>query len=69
MMADGALSLLLNTSSLSSFARQGGVLTPATAFGDAIVQRLQKNPRFDLRCEVVQDGMINGKRVEGRKDI
>ncbi|KAF5366000.1 hypothetical protein D9758_006690 [Tetrapyrgos nigripes] len=69
MMADGALALLFNKSSIPTFARQGGVLTPATAFGDAIVERLQKNPRFSLKCEVVKDGMIDGKKVERRKDI
>ncbi|KAK7472278.1 hypothetical protein VKT23_000398 [Stygiomarasmius scandens] len=62
MMADGALSLL-NPSSLSSLARKGGVLTPATAFGDAFVARMHQNPRFDLRVEVVSG------QGEGRKRI
>ncbi|THV06648.1 hypothetical protein K435DRAFT_960259 [Dendrothele bispora CBS 962.96] len=65
MMADGALSLL-SPSSLSPLARKGGILTPATAFGDAFVKRMHENPKFDLRVEVVPGGAKGG---EGRKRV
>ncbi|KAF5365928.1 hypothetical protein D9758_006689 [Tetrapyrgos nigripes] len=69
MMADCALTLLFDASSLSMIARRGGILTPATAFGNVIVERMQKNPRFNWTCEVVRDGKVNGTVVEGRKDV
>ncbi|KAK1228940.1 hypothetical protein PQX77_008014 [Marasmius sp. AFHP31] len=50
-MAECALSLL-NTDALPELARRGGILTPATAFGDAFVKRLEANERFTVHCQV-----------------
>jgi len=44
-----------NISSLSPLAQQGGVLTPMTAFGDVLIQRLQETGRFSFSSSVVSD--------------
>ena len=38
---------------LSQLAQKGGVLTPATAFGDVLVQRLQDSKLFEFSSSVV----------------
>ncbi|KAF9262684.1 hypothetical protein L218DRAFT_1039020 [Marasmius fiardii PR-910] len=43
---------LLNPESLPERARQGGVLTTATAFGDALVKRMEDNGRFIVHHQV-----------------
>lgn len=53
MMAESGLALLLNREELPALSRKGGVLTPAIAFGDAVVKRLQESGKFDIRCEVI----------------
>ncbi|KAJ4486084.1 Saccharopine dehydrogenase-domain-containing protein [Lentinula aciculospora] len=63
MMAESGLALLLDRESLPALAKNGGVLTPASALGDVIVKRLQEFAKFDIRCEVV-DGI-----AESRKSI
>ncbi|KAK1230788.1 hypothetical protein PQX77_006115, partial [Marasmius sp. AFHP31] len=50
-MSECALSLL-NTDALPELARRGGILTPATAFRDAFVKRLEANERFTVDCQV-----------------
>ncbi|KAF5376019.1 hypothetical protein D9757_008839 [Collybiopsis confluens] len=65
MMAESGLALLLNTSSLpilSSHGR-GGVLTPAVALGNVIVDRLREYGGFEIRSELYYDGesrQVNG---------
>jgi len=63
MMAESGLALLLNREELPALSRKGGVLTPAVAFGDAVVKRLQDSGKFDIRCEVITG------RGESRKSI
>ncbi|KAJ3823363.1 Saccharopine dehydrogenase-domain-containing protein [Lentinula raphanica] len=63
MMAESALALLLNTEELPPLAKQGGVLTPAIALGDAVVKRLQEYANFDITCEVIEGD------AESRKSI
>ncbi|KAK1225671.1 hypothetical protein PQX77_011374, partial [Marasmius sp. AFHP31] len=49
-MAECTLSLL-NTDALPELARRGGILTPARAFGDAFVKRLEANERIIIHCQ------------------
>jgi hypothetical protein len=68
MIAESALCLLLppaserktksqtdNIQALPEFARKGGILTPMTAFGDALIQRLEESGRFEFSSTVVGD--------------
>jgi short subunit dehydrogenase-like uncharacterized protein len=42
-VCESALSLALNASELPGGSQRGGVLTPATAFGDLLAERLRKS--------------------------
>lgn len=44
-----------NVHALPALARGGGVLTPMTAFGDELIQRLQESGRFEFSSSVVGD--------------
>ena len=77
MIAESALCLLLplvsesknaihdkpkdNLHALPSLAREGGILTPMTAFGDVLLQRLEETGRFEFSSSVIND--------DGRKNI
>ena len=57
MIAESALCLLDSSRpKLPPLGLEGGVLTPVTAFGDALVERLQKSERFELSSRVVEGG-------------
>ncbi|KAJ9099883.1 hypothetical protein QFC21_003888 [Naganishia friedmannii] len=66
MLVESALSLTLSHGQLSPIAQQGGVLTPAAAFGDVIVERLNSRDEFEIETMTLQEW--RGKR-EGKKDI
>ena len=51
MVAESALCLALDSERLSSHSAQGGVLTPAEAMGDVLIERLQK---VGIRFEVLE---------------
>ncbi|ODN77520.1 hypothetical protein L202_04692 [Cryptococcus amylolentus CBS 6039] len=57
MIAESALSLILpppaNTS-LPPLAKKGGVLTPATAFGDVLLKRLEDSGNFEISSQIVE---------------
>ncbi|EAU91742.1 saccharopine dehydrogenase [Coprinopsis cinerea okayama7 len=69
MISESALSLLLPPPSapshvkenynpfdaLPSMAREGGILTPMTALGDVLIQRLRDTGSFEFSSSVVQD--------------
>ncbi|KAF5321959.1 hypothetical protein D9619_001578 [Psilocybe cf. subviscida] len=68
MITESALCLLLPLASerktrtqtdyiqaLPEFAHKGGILTPMTAFGDALIQRLEESGRFEFSSTVVGD--------------
>jgi short subunit dehydrogenase-like uncharacterized protein len=63
MIAESALALLFAHELLPALARKGGVLTPVTAFGDVLVERLRESGRFDF-----ESGVLEGES-EGRKDV
>ncbi|KAJ3750462.1 Saccharopine dehydrogenase-domain-containing protein [Lentinula detonsa] len=63
MMAESALALLLDSEELPPLAKKGGVLTPAIAFGDVIVRRLQEYAKFHIVCEVIKGAAENRKTI------
>jgi hypothetical protein len=36
--------------------RGGGILTPMTAFGDVLIQRLEATERFEFSSSITEDG-------------
>ncbi|TDL16443.1 NAD-P-binding protein [Rickenella mellea] len=65
MVSECALCLLdTSNPNLPEMARRGGVLTPMTAFGDVLVERLRKNERFEIESAVVR---MSGQGVDGKK--
>lgn len=44
-----------NIHTLPALARDGGILTPMTAFGDELIQRLQETGRFEFSSSVIED--------------
>ena len=48
MVSECALALLLNRDELPELGKRGGVLTPASAFGDVLVRRLEETGRFQF---------------------
>ncbi|KAH9485646.1 Putative trans-acting enoyl reductase [Psilocybe cubensis] len=46
-----------NIHSLPPLAQKGGVLTPVTAFGDVLIQRLEESGRFEFSSSVVNDAI------------
>ncbi|KAG6382104.1 Saccharopine dehydrogenase-domain-containing protein [Boletus reticuloceps] len=53
IIVECALSLVLEADHLPSFAKRGGVLTPMTAFGDVLIERLKTSGRITIESEVV----------------
>ena len=53
MISESALAILLNHDELPDIAKEGGVLTPASALGDVLVRRLEASGRFLIESEVV----------------
>jgi hypothetical protein len=77
MIAESALCFLLplvskskndkpkdNLHALPPLAREGGILTPMTAFGDVLLQRLEETGRFEFSSSVIDDD-----NAQGRKNI
>ncbi|KAF8808044.1 saccharopine dehydrogenase [Phlegmacium glaucopus] len=50
-----------NLHALPPLARKGGILTPMTAFGDVLLQRLEETGRFEFSSSIVGD--------EGKKNV
>lgn len=48
MISEAALSIVLDYERLPPLARQGGPLTPATALGTVLVERLEKTGSFSF---------------------
>lgn len=77
MISESALCLLLPPTSLSSatkadynpfdhlppMASEGGILTPMTAFGDVLIQRLKDTGMFEFSSQVVEDSAEDRKNV------
>lgn len=56
MIAECALSLVLDGDRLPPLAKQGGFLTPASAFGPVLVERLEQSGFFSFSSEIEEDG-------------
>jgi len=55
-IAECALALALDYDALPARAREGGVLTPSTAFGDVLIERLKRfDDRFKIESEIILD--------------
>lgn len=58
MLAESALALVLPApkgTSRPPLAKAGGLLTPATAMGDVLVERLRKSGKFQITSEVLSE--------------
>lgn len=54
MISETALGLLLTPKSrLTALARLGGLLTPATALGNELVERLRQTKLIEIECKVI----------------
>ena len=53
MISEAALSLLLDKPKLPAMGREGGILTPMTALGDVLIERLKKSSRFEIESAVL----------------
>ncbi|KZT05450.1 NAD(P)-binding protein [Laetiporus sulphureus 93-53] len=62
MISESALALLLDQTALPPLAREGGVLTPASALGDVLIRRLEKSGHFQFESQ-----MVGAQIEEGRK--
>lgn len=57
MVSEGAIALLpSNRSKLTALGRAGGLLTPMSAFGNTITERLVATGKFDIVSEELMDG-------------
>jgi short subunit dehydrogenase-like uncharacterized protein len=59
MLAESALALVLpppEGTSLPPLAGLGGVLTPSTAMGQVLVERLRKSGKVIIESEIVEKG-------------
>jgi short subunit dehydrogenase-like uncharacterized protein len=54
MIVESAL-LLLDPKNLTEAGKEGGVLTPSVAYGDALVKVLEGTGRFKFEVEVLED--------------
>ncbi|KAH7335003.1 Saccharopine dehydrogenase-domain-containing protein [Rhizoctonia solani] len=54
MIVESAL-LLLDPKNLSEIGKEGGILTPSVAYGDALAKALEATGRFKFSVEVIED--------------
>lgn len=53
MVVECALALLFDSASLPPLTHGGGFLTPASAFGDVLVKRLERTGRMKFESKVL----------------
>lgn len=53
IISEPVLSILLARDHLPALAQRRGVLTPVAAFGNVLVERLERTGRFEFRSEVL----------------
>lgn len=51
-----------NLYALTPLARKGGVLTPMTAFGDVLIQRLEETGKFKFSSSIVGDDISQRRK-------
>ena len=52
-----------NLLALPPLARKGGILTPMTAFGDVLLQRLEETGRFEFSSSIISDDITQRKNI------
>ncbi|KAH7917738.1 NAD(P)-binding protein [Leucogyrophana mollusca] len=62
MVVESALCITLNSRELPELGKVGGVLTPMSAFGDVLIERLRACERFEIESEVVLGKIIGETR-------
>lgn len=63
MISEAALSLLPGSfHKLTPLARRGGVLTPMSALGDVLIERLGKTGRIELVSELAVENAEDSKK-------
>lgn len=65
MLGESALALILpppEGTSLPPLAKLGGVLTPATAMGQVLIERLRKTEKVFFESQIVEKGRSSKKR-------
>ncbi|KAG8903197.1 hypothetical protein FRB99_003609 [Tulasnella sp. 403] len=68
MVSEIAFGLLPpNRAHLTSFGREGGVLTSMSALGLSLVERLKATGKFDFESEIISDGVRTPSAFESRK--
>ena len=61
---ESSLSILLDFDKLPKLGQEGGVLTPMSALGDVLVDRLERTGRFEQYSEIFVDSeRVNKKTV------
>lgn len=63
MVSESALSLIPanKESRLTSLGKEGGFLTPMTAFGDSLIENLKRTGRFEYESRVIHDAVDDGR--------
>lgn len=51
--AESALALLFESERLPALASKGGILTPMSALGDVLIERLKDTGRFEFTSEII----------------
>ncbi|KAK0459235.1 Saccharopine dehydrogenase-domain-containing protein [Desarmillaria tabescens] len=62
MVVEAAL-CLLHPETIRPFARRGGVLTPASAMGDVLAERLNATGHIEIESVILKDGQDNRKTI------
>jgi len=60
---EASLSILLNFDKLPTLGKEGGILTPMSALGDVLVDRLERTGRFVQHSEIVSDAKTSNKKT------
>ncbi|KAG2352064.1 hypothetical protein BDR07DRAFT_1439811, partial [Suillus spraguei] len=53
MISECALALVLDGATLPHISSGGGILTPMTAFGDVLIERLRRSGHIDIESELL----------------
>jgi short subunit dehydrogenase-like uncharacterized protein len=56
MIAESALSIVFSFDKLPHLGRRGGILTPMSALGDVLIERLKGSGKFEFESEVMGEG-------------
>jgi len=63
MVSESALSLIPanRDSRLTDMGKEGGFLTPMTAFGDSLIENLTKTGKFEYESRVIRKAVDDGR--------